>query len=80
MRIKINTIFSREFCDSYQYDVVKKYATGVNILELVEEAKEKETIVIPETIDGIRAACEMQKTREEGTSITNKYLKIGLFK
>ena len=24
MRIKINTIFSREFCDSYQYDVVRK--------------------------------------------------------
>lgn len=24
MRIKINTIFSREFCDSYQYDVIRK--------------------------------------------------------
>ena len=24
MRIKINSIFSREFCDSYQYDVIRK--------------------------------------------------------
>ena len=24
MRMKINTIFSREFCDSYQYDVIRK--------------------------------------------------------
>lgn len=40
----------------------------------------QESVTIPETIDGIRAACEMQKTREEGTATTNKYLKIGLFK
>ena len=48
-----------DFCCCYVADayaknsITKKYATGVNILELVEEAKEKETIVIPETIDGL---------------------------
>ncbi|MBF7097301.1 type II glyceraldehyde-3-phosphate dehydrogenase [Alkalibacter mobilis] len=34
----------------------------------------QEAVVIPETIDGIRAALNMQITREEGTSLTNKYL------
>ena len=40
----------------------------------------QESVTIPETIDGIRAAMKMQLTREEGTAMTNKYLKIGRFK
>lgn len=36
-----------------RYSVKKDKAIGVNILDLVGEAKEKETIVIPETIDGL---------------------------
>ena len=40
----------------------------------------QESVTIPETIDGIRAAMCMQKTREEGTAETNKYLNIGKFK
>ncbi len=40
----------------------------------------QESVTIPETMDGIRAACKMQLTREEGTAMTNKYLKIGQFK
>ena len=40
----------------------------------------QESVTIPETIDGIRAVMGMQKTREEGTAMTNKYLKIGRFK
>ena len=40
----------------------------------------QESVTIPETIDGIRAACSMQLTREEGTAMTNKYLHIGQFK
>lgn len=40
----------------------------------------QESVTIPETIDGIRAAMQMQMTREEGTAATNKYLKIGKFK
>ena len=40
----------------------------------------QEAVTIPETMDAIRAACEMQKTREEGTAATNKYLGIGKFK
>ena len=31
-------------------------------------------------LDAIRAATKMQLTREEGTAMTNKYLKIGRFK
>ena len=34
----------------------------------------QESVVIPETMDGIRAAMKMQLTREEGTAETNKYL------
>ncbi|MGD1819504.1 MAG: type II glyceraldehyde-3-phosphate dehydrogenase [Pleomorphochaeta sp.] len=34
----------------------------------------QEAVVIPENIDGIRAALRMQETREEGTKATNKYL------
>jgi glyceraldehyde-3-phosphate dehydrogenase (NAD(P)) len=34
----------------------------------------QESIVIPENMDAIRAAMEMQLTREEGTAETNKYL------
>ena len=40
----------------------------------------QESVTIPETIDGIRAACSMQLTREDGTAMTNKYLRIGQFK
>ncbi|HBR02836.1 MAG TPA: type II glyceraldehyde-3-phosphate dehydrogenase [Ruminiclostridium sp.] len=40
----------------------------------------QESVTIPETIDAIRAATEMQTTREEGTAETNKYLGIGKFK
>lgn len=36
----------------------------------------QESVVIPENIDGIRAAMEMQLTREEGTAATNRYLDI----
>jgi glyceraldehyde-3-phosphate dehydrogenase (NAD(P)) len=34
----------------------------------------QEAVVTPETIDGIRASLELQKTREEATSLTNKFL------
>jgi glyceraldehyde-3-phosphate dehydrogenase (NAD(P)) len=34
----------------------------------------QESVVIPESIDGIRAAMKMQTTREAGTAETNKYL------
>jgi glyceraldehyde-3-phosphate dehydrogenase (NAD(P)) len=34
----------------------------------------QESVVIPENIDAIRAAMEMQTTREAGTAETNKYL------
>ncbi len=40
----------------------------------------QESVTIPETIDGIRAACAMQLTSEEGTAATNRYLRIGQFK
>ena len=40
----------------------------------------QECVTIPETMDAIRAATKMQLTREEGTAMTNKYLKIGRFK
>lgn len=40
----------------------------------------QESVTIPETIDAIRAAMQMQMTREEGTAETNKYLHIGKFK
>ena len=40
----------------------------------------QESVTIPETIDGIRAALRLQETREEATALTNKYLKIGRFK
>lgn len=36
----------------------------------------QESVVIPENIDGIRAAMKMQLTREEGTAMTNKYLNL----
>lgn len=39
----------------------------------------QESVTVPETIDGIRAAMKMQLTREEGTAATNRYLKIGKF-
>ena len=32
----------------------------------------QESVTIPETMDGIRAACGMQTTREEGTAMTKK--------
>jgi glyceraldehyde-3-phosphate dehydrogenase (NAD(P)) len=34
----------------------------------------QESVVIPETIDGIRAALEMQTDRLEGVAMTNQYL------
>jgi glyceraldehyde-3-phosphate dehydrogenase (NAD(P)) len=34
----------------------------------------QESVVIPESIDAIRAALGMQKNREDGTAATNKYL------
>jgi len=40
----------------------------------------QESVTIPETMDAIRAATKMQLTREEGTSMTNKYLGIGKWK
>lgn len=40
----------------------------------------QESVTIPETMDAIRAAMKMQKTREEGTSATNEYLGIGKWK
>ena len=40
----------------------------------------QESVTIPETIDAIRAAMNLQATRETGTQETNKYLGIGLFK
>lgn len=40
----------------------------------------QESVTIPETMDAVRAACEMQMTGEEGTAETNKYLGIGKFK
>ena len=39
----------------------------------------QESVTIPETIDAIRAATHMQATRDEGTAMTNKYLRIGRF-
>ena len=40
----------------------------------------QESVTIPETLDAVRAALGMQRTREEGTSKTNEYLGIGKFK
>jgi glyceraldehyde-3-phosphate dehydrogenase (NAD(P)) len=40
----------------------------------------QESVVIPENIDAIRAAMQMQGDRESGTSETNKYLGIGSWK
>ncbi len=37
----------------------------------------QEAVVIPENIDGIRAAMKMQTKRLEAVGLTNKYLKIG---
>lgn len=34
----------------------------------------QEAVVIPETVDGIRAVMEMQRTRDEAVAETNKYL------
>lgn len=34
----------------------------------------QESVVIPESLDAVRAAMEMQKTRAEGTAKTNEYL------
>ena len=40
----------------------------------------QEAVTIPETIDAVRAACNLQDNCKEGTEATNKYLKIGNFK
>ena len=37
----------------------------------------QEAVTIPESIDAVRAAMQMQKTGAEGTAETNKYLHIG---
>ena len=37
----------------------------------------QESVVIPETLDGVRAAMRMQEDQEEAVSLTNKYLGIG---
>jgi len=40
----------------------------------------QESVTIPETMDGIRAACNMQAEGKDATEKTNEYLGIGLFK
>jgi glyceraldehyde-3-phosphate dehydrogenase (NAD(P)) len=40
----------------------------------------QEAVVIPENIDAIRAAMQMQKDRKSGTEATNTYLRIGTWK
>ncbi len=40
----------------------------------------QEAVVIPENIDAIRAAMQMQKDRKSGTEATNTYLGIGTWK
>ncbi len=40
----------------------------------------QESVTIPETIDGIRAACKMQPDRESGTAATNANLGMGKWK
>jgi len=40
----------------------------------------QEAVTIPETIDGIRAACKLQLTSEEATVLTNEYLGLGKWK
>ena len=40
----------------------------------------QESVTIPETIDGIRAACEMQKDRLEAAAKTNEMLGLGKWK
>ncbi|HNY19798.1 MAG TPA: type II glyceraldehyde-3-phosphate dehydrogenase [Flexilinea sp.] len=40
----------------------------------------QESVTIPETMDAVRAACEMQKDRLEGVGKTNAYLGMGKWK
>ena len=40
----------------------------------------QEAVTIPETIDAVRAACNLQDNCKDGTEATNKYLNIGNFK
>ena len=40
----------------------------------------QESVVIPENIDAVRAAMQMQKDRKSGTEATNTYLGIGTWK
>ena len=40
----------------------------------------QESVTIPESIDGIRAAMEMQTDKLEALSLTNKYLELGKWK
>ncbi len=40
----------------------------------------QESITIPETLDGVRAAMEMQSDPKEGVALTNKYLGMGRWK
>ncbi len=48
--------------------------TGNNIMYAINIPQE--SVAIPETMDAIRAAMEMQKNRDEGTAATNKYLNM----
>ena len=67
----------------------KKFATGNGIIWLVLILLvifmfainiPQESVTIPETMDGIRAACNMQAEGKDATEKTNEYLGIGLFK
>ncbi|HQP46265.1 MAG TPA: hypothetical protein PKV59_05615, partial [Flexilinea sp.] len=40
----------------------------------------QESVTIPETMDAVRAACEMQTDRLEGIGKTNTYLGMGKWK
>lgn len=40
----------------------------------------QEAVTIPETLDGVRAALEMQDTMEEATRKTNEYLGMAKWK
>lgn len=52
--------------------------SGDNIMYAINIPQE--SVTIPESIDGIRAAMKMQQSREEGTAKTNEYLGIGKWK
>lgn len=49
--------------------------SGKNVLFAINIPQE--AVVIPETMDGIRACAKMQTSREEALALTNKYLGLG---